>query len=290
MKKALVVLLMVVVAVGVAQAQPRTDIPAGLRVAWNFEDQGANDMALDVSGVAEAMDAELETGAAVVWDNLRNGYVLDPLIGRGLAPHKGKIDHNTSCTLQAWVRPLDRNNNGNMDEPLENGSQWKPLVGTNNGWGPRMFTMNSGFLCDSQLFYNDPGWTMDGWNPVNLWRGNDWGNVSGWHHLVWTFKGVEDGPGTGSVAKGYVDGVLLATIARQGDWIVGWDAAFHLGGYGADQCPWLLDDVAYWHGAASDEVVAGLYSGQYTIFNAPIVPEPVSLVLLGLGGLLIRRK
>lgn len=54
----------------------------------------------------------------------------------------------------------------------------------------------------------------------------------------------------------------------------------------------LMDDVAIWGNCYLDaDAVAGLAAGDYTPLTAPtIVPEPATLALLALGGLLLRKK
>jgi hypothetical protein len=49
----------------------------------------------------------------------------------------------------------------------------------------------------------------------------------------------------------------------------------------------LLDDVAIWNQCLTTQQVAGLYTGELTPLD---IPEPASLVLLALGGLLLRKK
>ena len=54
----------------------------------------------------------------------------------------------------------------------------------------------------------------------------------------------------------------------------------------------LLDDVAIWGNCYLDaDAVAGLYDGTYTPLTAPTTaPEPASLALLALGGILLRKR
>jgi hypothetical protein len=122
-----------------------------------------------------------------------------------------------------------------------------------------------------------------------------------WMHMIVTYDG--------STLTQYIDGapVFTATdFVHQFDDTI-WDDenAFWtneplrigamLGGGYPSAGGWLagaLDDTAIWGNAYIDAAgVAGLYSGTYNPSTVPtIVPEPATMLLLGLGLSLIRRK
>lgn len=280
MLKKLVVLVALLAVTGIAMAEDQLGTP-GLVACWNWDNGG-----FESSGRG-APDNATFSGAPLIADPYgQKGMVLDLTLGSAFAAGTGKWDFNKNFTLSIWVAPLDRNGNGLEDEVNE---QWKFITGQAGGWGPRAFSMNSGGLYDSQLWYDYGGWQLDGWTPNQAWRGSDWliDNTGPWHNVVYTRDG------TTKMERMWVDGVgnigwdVGPTI---GDWYVNW-SSWNFGQTNpADSTGWLLDSVCVWNGVCTDEVAAGLKSGLYDCYNAPI-PEPATMTLLALGALgLIRRK
>ena len=110
-----------------------------------------------------------------------------------------------------------------------------------------------------------------------------------WHMLTVTYS-TTDG------TKYYVDGVLEAsnpaytgTMALQsGDVFFGARADLNsarvFGGDGTDQDDGLLDDAAIWSFTLTDAQVDRVYR----LGAGSVIPEPTSLVLLGLGGCIVQ--
>lgn len=101
-------------------------------------------------------------------------------------------------------------------------------------------------------------------------------NDDQWHHYAATWDG--------QMRRLYIDGVLEFEIADTGNMGDAWDEFLVFGGRDQDGSinfsanGFLLDDVRFYDGGLSQEQVL------------QIIPEPASLVLMGIGGLLMLRR
>lgn len=311
MKRALMLVVVLGLMTGVASAGWPIDHPAGLMVYYDFEDGGVGGTTADMAPVAgypdqpATLNEDLPGLSPVIVDPYgRSGACLDPGLGWAtvMPPAAGpnKRRFNTDYTMQAWVALVDRNGDGDTWE--EANEQWKFIVGRNGGgWGPRMYSHNSATQNWCQVISVDGGWNNLEDIHTDTWRGGDWsptadggapnGSYDGtgpWHHLVQTYNYAT------TVMEIYIDGVqwnsadlpedLKVTVDSWGNMTMGAEDG------GGGRTGWLIDDVALWHGYMPQNVVEGLYQGAYTVFDAPVTPEPATLGLLALGGLLIRRK
>jgi hypothetical protein len=120
-------------------------------------------------------------------------------------------------------------------------------------------------------------------------------NDYSWYHIGSQVRPYNDGTYDGFINEMYVNGVNMGKATTQAALeldvvgILQTDALFEISVYSAWEG--YLDDVAVWNGYADDATWMGLYNGTYTPLTAPfIVPEPMTLTLLGLGAMLLRRK
>ena len=122
------------------------------------------------------------------------------------------------------------------------------------------------------------------------------GQTEQWHHvaIVWANSG-DPGDG-GAYAETFFNGTSAGISSEGSTWdgfnIANPSGQFIIGGAqegnGSRDFTGLLDDVALFGGVVSDADIAAIANG--TLSPAAFIPEPSSLALLGLGGLLLARR
>ena len=103
-------------------------------------------------------------------------------------------------------------------------------------------------------------------------------NDDTWHHIAYTGDNVVGG-------AFWIDGVKVATDATPFNGVQTVNDVFEIGGSSrfTEDYIGLIDDISIWDEVLSDQAIIDLANGG-------AVPEPSSLALLGLGGLLIARR
>ena len=189
---------------------------------------------------------------AIVFDATRGGDVLQTVQGHFYVAGNQGIDLADGFTWSFWVKS---DSAGNADAGAD------VIIGSRNGlWNKVQPGGTARFF--------DHGYNIDD---------------DTWHHIAYT--GVSTGPGT-EESTFWIDGVKVSTDSNGSfnDTQVLNDV-FEIGGSSrfSEQWDGLLDDIAIWDEVLSDQAIIDLANGG-------AVPEPGSLALLGLGGLLIARR
>jgi hypothetical protein len=248
---------------------------------WDFSTGTTSDL----SGYGTAADGTLLGGAALVSDPLgQKGTVLNvPLGGKMTTPAAAddKFNQAQYSAIGMWVYA-----------PNATG-WWTETVGKGGSGSPRMF-------CDSNpngytYFFDYADIYNQGTFVSNLSLG-DWSSMSttGWHFVGSEIYPYVDQYGTpGFMHVIFQDGVAYASETTQ-QYLESADSMglnsllFEI----APNADWrgYIGSVATWKGYADFDTWAGMYNGSISIQNANFIPEPCTMVLLGLGALALRRR
>ena len=153
-------------------------------------------------------------------------------------------------------------------------SQWQALLAKGEGGAWRLHRSSS----SSNLINFAGGGNFNGDGELDQQDGS-------WHHIVITH---EDSNAT----RMYVDGNLVgqnlsaSSIAGNGFALLIGNNPQQLG----RSWDGNLDDVALWNRVLTTDEIADIYNNGDGASIASLVPEPSSLAMLGLGGLLIARR
>jgi hypothetical protein len=209
----------------------------------------------DTSGFGTASNgvfAGAPGGAAIVNDAER-GQVLQTL-GTGWVDvgNDPKLINEEKFSIEAWVKVND-----------ETEQNWQYIAGKSSNWSWRMARVG-----EALIFVGTDVSGGTGWANMNVVSGGIFTDSTTWHHVIASYQQYVG-------LKLWADGNLVATTPL-GPEIVGW----------------------IWR--TNDPVTIGVeQAGSGNTFNGRIddlrlynsvVPEPATLTLLALGGLLLRRK
>ena len=255
----------------------RAEIADGLINLWSFEETEGL-VAADAAGLA-VNDAtwDTTTGLGLSWGSGMIGGAAVLTGERRFNVGAAEMAGATQLSFSYWIKPdLAQDNNagiftGRGSTVLRTGG-----VAANQFWG-HGWNSNTKVRCDSTgSVYSNDIYTAETPGPF-------------WTHVVWTW----DGEGGSSVGQEpiaiYVNGVLQNTVninCQQyisGNWVIGGDTYNYSRSYSG-----LIDDLAVWDEVLDATAIAKIYSDGLQGIS---VPEPATMILLGLGSLvLVRRK
>jgi len=210
-------------------------------------------------------------GAALTYDRFGNPDSAYSFDGTDDYIDVGDVELVTGNTMsvQAWF---------NTTAPLafsERVDQDRPLV--SKLWSGVAFYLGGCIYDEHKIEFS----VNSSWNRV---ESNYELNDGQWHHVV----GVYDGTLASGNIKLYVDGVLQTMNFDHTDNIVDIPESLTIGsnnagcssGFAPDHFEGVIDDIRIYNRALSGAEVTELY----------LIPEPTTLLLLGFGAVMLRRK
>jgi hypothetical protein len=266
MKKQKLLLLVVTIAIIFLAASANAELIGW----WNFD--------MDDAGAGGVRDYATENGS-------HNGTISGSGVYSTDVPTAIGGGHSLDLTVTGSSVTIDTFLDGASDDDLDTGAAlsislwvkgWDSTSGTSRIIDKR--ASKSGYQIKAGA--NNLA-TLGTFNTSEAeFRSKSTTNVAGnrdWTHYAATFDG------TTGVQKVYVDGVLEVTTTTANPIEIKANTKNLIMCDGVEA---LIDDVSIWNIALTSTDVAMLANGTV----ATTIPEPATLALLGLGGLLLRRK
>lgn len=264
-------------------------VQASLRAYWTF-DEGSGSYAFDSSGNDNhgllVADTEHGDSAAPLTGTTQPNWIAGVRGTGALEFCAGENNYNS-----VWVAKSD-----SLKDLMGYWSFSLWLREDNKDAGPSGGGYDRVISCPNyEIELGAAGWNYDYFWPYNTSSmqtdiGANYGTLGQWYHMAVTYDGqyLRKYLNGGEVYSSYIPGVGLHNSWDDSGWA---DAVFKLGCQTWPNKDWFegaMDDVAIWGDQylTADQVL-GLYEGTLTPMD---IPEPASLALLALGGLLLRKK
>ena len=282
-------------------------IADGLTSAWTFDEASGAAAFADATSNGHDLSTADNTGSAQIagapglLGNAMNGFGNRADSASGLNQGVGEFGVNNAFSASFWVRYGDTNNFDQFQSYLGR----RELKGnkTSNHW--EGWSVRNGSNDRSKLAFRFL--SNDGSSSANrqIETNNSVLSASEWLHVVVTHDG--SGDFTTGTSEIYVNGTAQGTtlnsttgdlgndtllsdsVASDQPFAVGERKEFESGAVAGK-----IDELGVWNRVLTSDEVSDLYNnGSGLSMNTVAIPEPASLTLLGLGGLLTlprRRK
>ncbi|MBK1832912.1 LamG-like jellyroll fold domain-containing protein [Roseibacillus ishigakijimensis] len=255
---------------------------AALVAHYTF-DESSGQTAADSAGTPQNLTT---TNGTVAWTTGQMGGAID--LTADVMVANDAIGNGNNFTISIWVNEASGQTGYRgiftTGADFVDNTSGDPIVpgGGEDNWG-----INVEGTRQADMRYNNP--TVGSSHGVDVPAFEQ--NV--WQHLVMTFAG----DGVSSTGGVYLNGNLIATITQPTFNDLSYNAGGQIWQLGTDRnndsrrFTGLVDDLAIWDEALSDEQITALYNGGLAGLNAAeVIPEPSSALLVLSGGLLALRR